>query len=98
VYDGFDCKEGSNNIMDTISNFNNTNVYFQNLGLQPDINTPPDSGLGYCDFRLFLAVQPTAAEAPIFYYTDDEGGLKAKMDFCVRFSLYITKTLMNQIL
>jgi hypothetical protein len=88
VYDGHDCKEGSTDITATISNYNKNNIYFQNLGLQPDGSTPPNSGLGYRDIRLFLGVQPTAAESPIFYYTDDEGGLKAKMDFCVRFSLY----------
>ena len=94
VYDGWDCKAGNNDITDTITDYNNNDVYFQNLGLQPDPNTPPASGenagLGSRDMALFLAIEPIAAESPIFYYTESEDGaqLRGRMDFCVRFSLY----------
>jgi hypothetical protein len=92
VSDGFDCKEGSNDITDSISNFNDNQVFFQTLGLRPDANTewdsnPETSGNGFRDFRLFLAIQAdTIAQAPIYYTTGGE--YRAKIDFCVRFSLY----------
>ena len=91
IYDGFDCKEGSNDITDSISDYYNGNVYLQNLGLQPDGSTPhnPSStGEGFRDFRLFIDLLPTVGESPIFYYTDDENQYRAQIDFCIRFSLY----------
>jgi hypothetical protein len=93
IYDGFDCAEGSNDITDAVSDFYDNNIPLQNFGVRPDSGTPYNSdpatsGTGFRDFRLFLAVQPTAAESSIFYYTDDENQSMAKIDFCVRFSLY----------
>jgi hypothetical protein len=93
IYDGFDCKEGSNDITDDISDFYDNNIPLQNFGVRPDSGTPYNSnpatsGTGFRDIRLFLAVQPTAAELPIFYYTNDENQYRAKIDFCIRFSLY----------
>jgi hypothetical protein len=89
IYDGRDCADGSNDITDAISDYYN-NVYLQNLGLQPDANTPyyNADGQGFRDFRLFLDVQPTAAESPIFYYTNDDNQLNARIEFCIRYSLY----------
>ena len=36
VYDGWNCKEGSNDITGAINDYNNNNLYLQNLGIQPD--------------------------------------------------------------
>jgi hypothetical protein len=94
VYDGHNCKEGSNDITESMANHQDiaTGAYLQNLGIQPDSNTPydpsnPDRGDGFRDFRLFLDVQPTLANTDLMYYTEDNQ-VKAVVDFCVRFSLY----------
>lgn len=93
IYDGWDCMEGSNDVTDISSSFGNGTLWLQNLGLQPDANTPyePDSessGLGFRDFRLFLDIQPDVADAPFFQYLDEGDGLRAKMNFCIRFGLF----------
>jgi hypothetical protein len=38
--------------------------------------------------RLYLDVQPTVRNAPVFHYEDDSKQSKARVDFCIRFSLY----------
>eukprot|EP00980_Cylindrotheca_fusiformis_P030495 scaffold24914_cov117-Cylindrotheca_fusiformis.AAC.1 len=90
IYDGVGCKDGSNDITDDINDWANNNAYMQNLGIRPDNSTlynPLSNGEGVRDMRLFLSVQPTALNAPIFYY-EDANGLKAKIEFCIRFSLF----------
>jgi hypothetical protein len=90
IYDGVECKEGANDVTEGINDWNNNNAYMQNMGLRPDNSTlynPGSNGEGIRDMRLFLAIQPTAQNAPIFYY-EDGNELKAKIEFCIRFSLY----------
>lgn len=94
VYDGLGCKEGgANDITSAINDFyaKDSSAYLQNFGLQPDPNTPynPASmGDGLRRMRMFMGVQPTAANAPVFHYTGEKDSQKARIDFCVRFSLY----------
>lgn len=90
IYDGIECKDGSNDITDDVNDWNSNNAYMQNMGLRPDNSTlydPDSNGEGVRDMRLFLALQPTTENAPIFYY-EDADGLKAKIEFCIRFSLF----------
>lgn len=93
VYDGWKCKEGSNDITDVVSDFARGNLWLQNLGVQPDANTPynPDqetTGDGFRDFRLFLDVQPDVSEAPFFKYDTVDNQNTATMKFCIRFQLW----------
>ena len=55
-----------------------------NTPYNPD---PATSGEGKRDVRLFLALQPTVAQSNLLYY-EENGQNMAKMDFCVRFSLW----------
>lgn len=95
VYDGFDCKEGSNDITDKISDIQSGDAYFQTFGVQPDSTTlydpdPNTTGDGVRDMRLFLSLQvKEITKAPIYSETrTNNGEVKATIAFCVRFSLY----------
>ena len=74
VYDGYGCKEDANDITAGINQFYNDNAdgesaYLQNFGLQPDPNTPynPASlGEGSRYMRMYMGLQPTAANSPVF--------------------------------
>jgi hypothetical protein len=74
VYDGHGCKEGdARDITEEINAFyaaeQGNSAYLQNFGLQPDPSTPynPASlGEGTRFMRMYMEVQPTAANAPIF--------------------------------
>jgi hypothetical protein len=75
VYDGFGCKEGgANDITKDINNFyagKANSAYLQTFGLQPDPSTPhiPSSvGDGRRLIRIFMGVQPTVANTPVFQY------------------------------
>jgi hypothetical protein len=95
VYDGFECKEGSNDITDKISDIQSGTAYFQTLGVRPDSATPyePDpntTGDGVRDMRLFLSIQANGiTKSPIYSETTtNDGEVKATIAFCVRFSSY----------
>jgi hypothetical protein len=94
VYDGLGCKEGGDNdITADINNFyaQDRGAYLQNFGLQPDPDTPynPSSmGDGTRWMRMYMGVQPTVANAPVFHYVDKKNNQKARVDFCIRFSLF----------
>jgi hypothetical protein len=95
VYDGFECKEGSNDITDKISDIQSGNAYFQTLGVRPDSATPVETdpktvGDGVRDMRLFLSIQANGiSRSPIYSETTTNNGeIKAEIAFCVRFSLY----------
>ena len=74
VYDGYGCKEDANDITAGINQFYNDNVdgqsaYLQNFGLQPDPNTPYNAGSlgdGSRYMRMYMGLQPTAANSPVF--------------------------------
>lgn len=78
VYDGYGCKEGdARDITEDINQFYADNAdenggqsaYLQNFGLQPDPATPynPASlGEGTRYMRMYMGIQPTAANAPVF--------------------------------
>jgi hypothetical protein len=95
IYDGFECKEGSNDITDKINDSQSGNGYLQTLGVRPDSATPfdPDpntTGDGVRDMRLFSFIQANnITESPIYSETTTNNGeVKATIAFCVRFSLY----------
>jgi hypothetical protein len=91
IYDGYGCKDESNDVTDAISKFYSDSALLPSFGIRPDSSTPysPTSTQGEGDriFRLFLDVQPAyATNDEIEYFTVDEE-LKARFDFCIRFSL-----------
>jgi hypothetical protein len=95
IYDGLECKEGSNDITDKISDIQSGTAYFQTLGIQQDSATPYDpdpntTGDGVRDMTLSLTIQADGiTESPIYSETTTNNGeVKAAIAFCVRFSLY----------
>ena len=90
IYDGYGCKEGSNDITDKITKFYSDSAVLPSFGLQPDPSTPylpTNTGEGDRNLRLYLDVQPAYATNDQVDYFEVDEELKARFDFCVRFSL-----------
>jgi hypothetical protein len=86
LYDGFDCKEGSNDITINSNDIPNDSVWLQTLGLH---NNDVTSTNGVKDTFLYLSIQPeTISSSPIYSERTTGGTLYADVKFCVRFSLW----------
>jgi hypothetical protein len=92
VYDGFDCKEGAEDItVEMNDNTNDGDVYLYTTGVRADAGTV---GNPLRDMRLFLNIQSeTISKFNKIYKEEMVGGqLFANIDFCVRFSLWTQKS------
>jgi hypothetical protein len=88
LFDGFDCKEGSNDITSNSNDIPNESVWLQTLGLH---NNNVTSTNGVKDIFLFLSIQTeTISSSPIYSERTSTGGgtLSADVKFCIRFSLW----------
>lgn len=91
IYDGYGCKEESVDITDKVSQWYSDNPILPSFGPRADSSTPYDpnnnQGDGERTFRLYLDLQPAWATNTLEYFRDSEDRLRARFDFCVRFSL-----------
>jgi hypothetical protein len=86
LYDGFDCKEGSNDITVNSNDIPNQSVWLQTLGLHVNDIT---SANGVKDTFLYLSIQSeTISNSSIYSERTTGGTLYADVKFCVRFSLW----------
>jgi hypothetical protein len=93
IYDGFGCKEGSNDITEESNDLINGTAYLFTPGIIPSALTPhnpgPTSGSGERSVHLRLSIQSAnIAESPIFADDATQAQTRAEVRFCVRYSLW----------